>query len=635
MRFRILITTLVCISSGFAFGAAAPAHADGRFAFPEDTSYEPRAALVQVDSGVSSSDVAAALAAQNTPARTEDVADGLVHVKFPAGTDAEAAVNGLVERGEVQSAQPNFRYALVDNAQDEGSDVTDEDAAGEGDAADLAGVDDPQASEQWHLGSIGAFDAWNIAKAQQAVTVAAFDLGCEVDHEDLRDNIVAPYNAVDGSTDVTPAPVNPKHGTHVTGIIGAVAGNGVGVCGVSYNAKVMPVDVVDSSGTASTDDVIKAYDYVMASPENVRVVNLSLGVVQEVSEDDALLNKVDEAYSAGIVTVASAGNTTLASAPFHIYPADHPNIVSVINLEQSSSGVSRSSKSNYNFAGEQAKNISAPGTDVLSTIPGNAYGRLSGTSMAAPVVAGVLALEFAACPDLSASDAVELLYSTATKIDGEGFSAEYGWGEVNALQAVRAAQERENTMHHHSLGHVAATDPTCTSDGNGEHWRCSSCGLAFADALGRLQVALEDTVKPAYGHSWGASAVVKKASATAAGTRARMCLECGSVKTSKIAKAKKLEVTARAVRASAGKRTVVKAASAFAVNNAMGALSYTLKRFVTKKAKGKVSVSKKGKVAIKAKLGKGTYEVRVRVKAAGNAAYKAQAKTVTLTLRLR
>ena len=140
--------------------------------------------------------------------------------------------------------------------------------------------------------------------------------------------------------------------------------------------------------------------------------------------------------------------------------------------------------------------------------------------MAAPVVAGVLALEFAACPDLSASDAVELLYSTATKIEGEGFSAEYGWGEVNALQAVRAAQERENTMHHHSLGHVAATDPTCTSDGNGEHWRCSSCGLAFADALGRLQVALEDTVKPAYGHSWGASAVVKKASATAAGTRA-------------------------------------------------------------------------------------------------------------------
>ena len=314
--------------------------------------------------------------------------------------------------------------------------------------AQAVSVNDKRVGEQWGLKSINAFDAWSLVKANHGVTVATFDLGCDVNHPDLKDNIVDPYNsynAVRGGsdTDVTPYRGSPEgHGTHVAGIIAATANNGVGVAGVSYNANVMPVKVVGPDGTASTSSLIKAYDYVMEHKDsrNCRIVNLSMGVDKTASSDDTLLKKIDEAYAKGIVTVAAAGNSSSSKSkkvPYNCYPSDHSNVVSVINLQQSGTEVVRSSGSNYNEAGTLLKNISAPGTDILST-KGSSYGTLSGTSMAAPHVSGVLALMFAARPSLSVDDAVSLLYATATDLKGSTMSWEYGWGEVNAYAAVSA-----------------------------------------------------------------------------------------------------------------------------------------------------------------------------------------------------
>lgn len=314
--------------------------------------------------------------------------------------------------------------------------------------AQAVSVNDSRVGEQWGLKSINAFDAWSLVKASHGVTVATFDLGCDVNHPDLKDNIVDPYNsynAVKGgaTSDVTPYRGSPEgHGTHVAGIIAATANNGIGVAGVTYNANVMPVKVVGPDGTASTSSLIKAYDYVIEHKDsrNCRIVNLSMGVEKTASSDDKLLKKIDEAYARGIVTVAAAGNSSSSKSkkvPYNCYPSDHSSVVSVINLQQSGTEVVRSSGSNYNEAGTLLKNISAPGSDILST-KGSSYGTLSGTSMAAPHVSGVLALMFAAKPSLSVDDAVSLLYATATDLKGSTMSWEYGWGEVNAYAAVNA-----------------------------------------------------------------------------------------------------------------------------------------------------------------------------------------------------
>ncbi len=343
--------------------------------------------------------------------------------------------------GEPQSTSEDNPKPMSDT---EPTDESSEDSL----EAQAASVNDSRVGEQWSLKSINAFDAWSLVKANHGVTVATFDLGCDVNHPDLKDNIVDPYNAYNAvkrgsTTDVTPYRGSPEgHGTHVAGIIAATANNGIGVAGVSYNANLMPIKVVGPDGTASTSSLIKAYDYVIEHKDsrNCRIVNLSMGIDKTASSDDTLLKKIDEAYAKGIVTVAAAGNSSSSKSktvPYNCYPSDHSNVVSVINLKQSGTEVVRSSGSNYNEAGTLLKNISAPGTDILST-KGSSYGTLTGTSMAAPHVSGVLALMFAERPSLSADDAVSLLYATATDLKGSTMSWEYGWGEVNAYAAVNA-----------------------------------------------------------------------------------------------------------------------------------------------------------------------------------------------------
>ena len=375
---------------------------------------------------------------------------------------------------EVESAEAQEQDAVeeVESAEAQEQDAVEEDAtvgavtesahasaAAEADASDEAAllaqavsINDPKASEQWALKNLKAYDAWSYAKAANKVTVAVMDLGCQVSHPDLKANVVSPYNAYNavygGTTgDVTPVTGSMRnHGTHVAGIVAATANNGVGVAGVSYNANVMPIKVVDSSGTAYTDVLLKAYDYVIArrSSNNVRVINLSMGMDAEAASDDALLKKVDQAYNKGIVTVAAAGNRSASKSgvvPFSCYPSDHDKIVSVMNLEQSGTGTTRAATSNYNASGSTAKNICAPGTSILSCSSNGDYVTMSGTSMAAPQVSGVLALEFAANARLSAQDAVTLLFATATNVGSSSWSRGYGWGKLNAAAAAKAARD--------------------------------------------------------------------------------------------------------------------------------------------------------------------------------------------------
>lgn len=361
----------------------------------------------------------------------------------------------------------------------------DETAAEKGDgesgltalADDLVKPNDERLESQWALASMHVYEAWALAKCEHTVAVAIVDQGPDPSHYDLADNVVDTYDAVENDESISFAN---NHGTAVSGIVSAVADNEIGIAGVSYNADLVLINAMKPNLSTTSDYLSKAITYAAnnADTYNIRVLNISVGgAIKESIEsmnDGTLKRAIDKVNAKGIVTVAAAGNSgsrysdnTTASVPFYEYPGDFENVVSVINLKQSTSttnrlsnpasGVDKASGSNYNVEGQTAKNISAPGTSILSTYSdSNSYASsLSGTSMAAPQVTGVLALEFAANPQLSAAEAVEILYGTAyessTASDGlydpnkslEENYTYFGWGEVNAFEAVKVAKGEE------------------------------------------------------------------------------------------------------------------------------------------------------------------------------------------------
>ena len=306
-------------------------------------------------------------------------------------------------------------------------------------------------SKQWALASMHVYEAWALARCEHTVGVAVIDQGQDPTHEDLVGNVVATYDAVTESESIS---FTNYHGTAVSGIVSAVADNEIGAAGVSYNADLVLVNAMLPDLSTRTKYLVSAIDYAIskADAHNIRVINLSIGGAVKTPVDqmiDKTLEKaINRAYEKGIVTVAAAGNAgssygdgSLAEAPFYEYPGDFENVVSVINLRQSGSSVARADGSNYNVDGQTSKNISAPGTSILSAYDDNRYSTQSGTSFAAPQVSGVLALEFAANPQLSAKEAVDILYGSAADIGKSGWDAEYGWGEVNAFEAVKAAND--------------------------------------------------------------------------------------------------------------------------------------------------------------------------------------------------
>lgn len=331
-------------------------------------------------------------------------------------------------------------------------------------------INDPQASSQWALDSLDMYKAWNIKKCEGAVSVAVIDTGCLTSHEDLRANIKDTYNSIDKTSTVTDDDPG-GHGTHVAGIVSADADNGIGVAGTSYDAGLIIIksSKLDNGSSAfSSAWLAQAYVWLMgdddndgstvAQTHNVRVVNMSLGGKGAVggdiaANDKALLDKITEAKSKQILTVCAAGNSMAnATPPYDCFPGDYSDCFSIINLLKNSAGtpndsaerysVAKASNSNFNTAGSTAKDISAPGTDILSTSKTGSYVSKSGTSMASPAVAGVAAMLFAYEPSLTPQNAQTLLEQTATDLGDTGWDSETGYGEVDAYHALQVLSAR-------------------------------------------------------------------------------------------------------------------------------------------------------------------------------------------------
>lgn len=437
-----------------------------------------------------------------------------VLVELPQDTNLDSAIDTLQSKTYAKYAQPNYLAELVpceDDEYDEGNEDDQEAYTA------TTTINDPNSSKQWALNALGAYDAWDIARANQSVSVAVIDAGVNITHDDLASNIVATYNAAD-SDDF--GDNSECHGTHVTGIISARCNNGVGIAGLSYNAGIVAIDTSyigsDQKEYITTSAIVKSYEYVIknASTYNIKVVNMSLAGRGTIS--DALKEQIDRAEEHGIVTICAAGNDNLATPPYDSWPGDYEKCVSVINVDGTNNSgqwtFERYRSSNYG----DGKNICAPGVGIYSTTGlsfGAKYEKKDGTSMASPQVAATAALIFAANPSLSANQCKDILYSTTTQMGNGGYSTDYGWGALNTLAAVTKAKAGGET---HSYTTTVTREATCAQTGI-EHSVCKYCGEEW------------DTEIPKKDHTLGQWHQIKAPTLGNTGLEGQCCTVCNEI----------------------------------------------------------------------------------------------------------
>ena len=318
---------------------------------------------------------------------------------------------------------------------------------------------DPQFEEQWALANSGqrggkegadisAMLAWATTTGSDDLVVAVLDTGVDYTHEDLLANMwlrpasmdpyqdaelgtiddVRGFNAVDNVAD----PMDDNgHGTHCAGIIGAVGENDLGIAGVNWKVKIMPLKFLNAGGSGNVKDAIEAINYAIARKKagvNVRIISASWGSTQK---SRALEDIIRKAYENDILFVAAAGNSSVNNDRQPHYPSSYnvPNVVSVAALDRNDE---LASFSNY---GPKSVAIGAPGVDILSTWLQNGYEEKSGTSMATPVVSGVAALIVAEHPRMSVDDLRKKLLASTDPIVALKGKTVTG-GRINAAKAL-------------------------------------------------------------------------------------------------------------------------------------------------------------------------------------------------------
>jgi subtilisin family serine protease len=277
--------------------------------------------------------------------------------------------------------------------------------------------------DAWHLAQIQAVQAWNLTTGRSNVVVAVLDSGINPAHPDLSGQLLPGYDFVNNDPD--PAD-DFGHGTAVSGVVVAAGNNRVGVAGVAYGCRVLPVKVIDASGFAAYSCLAQGIHY--AVDQGARVVNISIvGSAPSAALQDAM----DYAWSNNVVIVAAAGNTADAAPQ---YPAACDHVISVSATEPDDSLAGFSSYGS-------TVTLGAPGDSIWTTQnhTDNLYGAWRGTSFASPLVAGVAALVASENPSLSNTQIVAILEQTADDIGAVGYDPLFGYGRVNAFSAVTVA----------------------------------------------------------------------------------------------------------------------------------------------------------------------------------------------------
>ncbi|KYG70091.1 S8 family peptidase [Bdellovibrio bacteriovorus] len=292
---------------------------------------------------------------------------------------------------------------------------------------------DPAISQAWGLKKSDAARAWSVTKGSRDIVVAVIDTGIDIKHEDLKGNLwknpgetgldaqgrdkatngidddgngfvddVYGWNFVSNNNKLDD---NHGHGTHIAGIIGAEAGNNKGITGISPEVSLMILKYYDPKvpGTDNLKNTVASIRY--AVKMGAHIINYSGGGTEFSQEE---YDAVAEAEKKGILFVAAAGNERSNSDQFHYYPADYKlkNIISVTAIDPSTQVLA---SSNY---GIETVDIAAPGQNILSCLPGNAYGYMTGTSQATAFVTGAAALTMAHKQSFKAEDVKKYILAT-------------------------------------------------------------------------------------------------------------------------------------------------------------------------------------------------------------------------------
>ena len=361
-------------------------------------------------------------------------------LKLPENSDVNKMVGKYNENPLVEYAEPNYELSV-----------------------DVTIPDDSSFSSLWGLHNVGqnygkvdadidAPEAWDIQTGSDAIVVAVIDSGGDYNHVDLAANMWVNEAELNGDNNKDDdgngyvddirgwdfctygqTPDNDPmddygHGTHCSGTIAAVGNNGIGVTGVSWNAKIMPLRFLGSSGYGYTSDAIPAIQY--AIDNGAHIMSNSWGGGSSLALKDA----ISAADSAGILFIAAAGNDEQNNDQYPHYPSsyDVPNIVAVAATDK------YDNMAYFSCYGLESVDLGAPGHYIYSTMPGNGYGSMSGTSMATPHVAGAAALIMAQYPAITHTelkakilDSVDPLSSLAGKTVSGGRLNVYNCFDVN------------------------------------------------------------------------------------------------------------------------------------------------------------------------------------------------------------
>lgn len=277
---------------------------------------------------------------------------------------------------------------------------------------------DPSYGSQWALPKIGAPTGWSVTTGSSGVVIAIVDTGVDKNHSDLVGKLVAGYDFVNNDSD---ADDDNGHGTHCAGIAAAITNNGIGVAGVDWNARIMPVKVLNASGSGSYAGIANGITW--AADNGADVISMSLGGS---SGSTTLQNAITYAAGKNVVLVAAAGNSNTTAAS---YPAYYTQCIAV---GSTTSTDARSSFSNY---GASWVDVAAPGSSIYSTYDGNTYATLSGTSMAAPHVAGLAGLVWA---KLGTSASASTVRSTIEQ-NCDNIGTWIAYGRINVAKALGAS----------------------------------------------------------------------------------------------------------------------------------------------------------------------------------------------------
>ncbi len=329
----------------------------------------------------------------------EEIADIETAVLQVPAANLHTAADTLLRSGLIETAQKNYIFT---------PDAT---------------PNDPLYPRQDHFAQINGSAAWDVSTGASTVVIAVVDTGVNGSHEDLTAKVADGWNIYDNNTNYADVA---GHGTQVAGTAAAVSNNAVGVAGVAWNCPLLPVRVGDAQGLSTARNI--AAGILWASARGAKVINVSFAPLWS---DRVVRSAAQTAFNRGSLVVISAGN---AGGTTTALGYDEALFVGAINT-----------------AGEIAAfsdrgpfvDVVAPGTGIRTTTRDGLYGLANGTSFAAPIVSGVVALAWSVAPTLRPASIQKAILDTARDIGSLGEDDVYGAGAINANAALQAAQRAE------------------------------------------------------------------------------------------------------------------------------------------------------------------------------------------------